>query len=112
MRLMSKTVTAIEVSLLCLFLTFFLSCESSHKYAGTYEAKDMAGEVVLELKAGGEGNWISGFQEVAFSWHLKGGELRINTREGGVIVGKIRGDTIEINIPGQKEMVFRKAPQG
>jgi hypothetical protein len=41
---------------------------------------------------------------------LKGGELRINTKEGGVIVGKIQGDTIEVNIPGQKSMLFQKAP--
>jgi len=110
MTLMSKAVAVIEISLLCLFLTLFLSCESNDRYVGAYEAKDTAGEVLLELKAGGEGNWISGSQEVPFSWYLKGGELRINTREGGVIVGKIQGDTIEVDIPGRKGMVFRKAP--
>lgn len=110
MTLMSKATGAIKVLLLCFFLTLFLSCESRDKYAGAYEARDRAGEVVIELKAGGEGVWISGYQETAFSWHLKGGELRINTKEGGVIVGKIQGDTIEVNIPGQKSMLFRKAP--
>lgn len=110
MTRMSKAVAVIEISLLCLFLALFLSCESKDKYAGTYEARDTQGEVLLELKAGGEGSWISGFQEVQFSWYVKGGELRINTKEGGVIVGKIQGDTIEVNIPGRKGMVFQKAP--
>jgi len=110
MALMNKIMAVLQVMLFCLALTFLLCCESRDKYAGTYEARDRAGEVVIELKAGGEGVWISGYQEIAFSWHLKGGELRINTKEGGVIVGKIQGDAIEITIPGQKSMVFHKAP--
>ena len=109
MALVRKSVAAIEVSLLCVLLACCLSCESKEKYAGTYEAKDMPEEVRLELKAGGEGLWISGAQEVSFSWYIKSGELRINTKEGGVIVGVIQGDTIKVTIPGKKEMVFQRA---
>jgi len=109
MTLMRKPIAAIAVLFLCLLLAFCLACESKAKYAGTYEAKDRPEEVRLELKASGEGLWISGTQEVSFSWYMKSGELRINTKEGGVIVGKIQGDTIKVNIPGKKEMVFQKA---
>jgi len=110
MTIMSSPVTKIKVSVLCLLLGFCLSCESSDKYAGAYEAEGHGGEVVLELNPGGEGAWISGFQEVSFSWYMKRGELRINTKEGGVIVGKLKGNTIEVTIPGQEKKLFRKAP--
>ena len=103
-----RSVTAIGVCLFCLSLAFCLSCESKAKYAGTYEAKDRPEEVRLELKASGEGLWISGTQEVSFSWYMKSGELRINTKEGGVIVGQIQGNTFKIKIPGKKEMTFQK----
>jgi len=94
---------------LCVLLAACLSCKSKDRYAGTYEAQGKPEEVRLELKAGGEGLWISGSQEVSFPWYIKSGELRINTKEGGVIVGEIQGDTIKVNIPGKKEMVFLKA---
>ena len=110
MTLMSNPVATIKVSVFCLLLALCLSCESNDRFAGAYEAEGHGGEVLLELKPGGEGAWISGFQEVSFSWYMKGGELRINTREGGVIVGKLKGDAIEITIPGQEKMLFRKAP--
>ena len=110
MTLMSNPVATIKLSVLCLLLVLCLSCESNDKYAGAYEAEGHGGEVLLELKPGGEGAWISGFQEVSFSWYMKGGELRINTREGGVIVGKVQDGTIEITIPGQEKTLFRKAP--
>lgn len=109
MTLVRRSLAAIEVSFVCLMLVLFLSCDSRDKYAGTYEDEEGQGEVMLELKAGGEGVWISGMNEAPFAWYLKRGELRINTREGGVIVGQILGDKIKIKIPGKKEMVFRKA---
>jgi hypothetical protein len=109
MRLMRKPIAAVEVSVLCVLLALCLSCESKDKYAGTYQSKDRPEEVRLELKANGEGLWISGNQEAPFSWYLKSGELRINTKEGGVIVGHIEGNTIKVNIPGKKEMTFQKA---
>jgi hypothetical protein len=109
MTLMRKPIAAIQVSLLCLLLALCLSCESKDKYAGTYEAKDRLGEVRLELKANGEGLWISGTQEVSFSWYIKSGEFRIHTKEGGVIVGEIQGDAIKIKIPGKRELLFQRA---
>lgn len=108
MALRKKTAWTLGVSLLCLVLALCSACESNDKYAGTYGAQGKAGEVRMELKANGQGVWVAGSQEVLFSWHIKAGDLRINTKEGGVIVGKIEGTTIKINLPGQKELVFKR----
>ena len=70
----------------------------------------MPGEAatVLELKANGDGAWKSGGEEIPFSWYIKGAELRINTKGGGVIVGDMERDTILLTLPGSKLMTFRK----
>jgi hypothetical protein len=109
MALRKRTAWLLGVSLWCLFLALCPACESKDKYAGTYAAQGKTGEVRMELKASGEGIWIAGNQEVSFSWHIKAGDLRINTKEGGVIVGKIEGSAIKINLPGQRELLFKRA---
>jgi len=108
MMRMRYSVAVMKGALICFLLSLCVSCESMDKYAGDYEALDQPGEIRLELKAGGEGIWVSGAQEASFSWYLKGGQIRINTKEGGVIVGEIEGETIKVNVPGKKEMVFRR----
>jgi hypothetical protein len=40
---------------------------------------------------------------------FKGGDLRVNTKEGGVLVGKIEGNTIRITLPMRGEIVFSKS---
>ena len=102
------SVTVIAVWLLCLCLAVCLSCESKDKYAGTYEAKDKRGEVRIELKPNGEGVWVAGTQELPFAWYIKGGDLRVNTKEGGVLVGKFEGNAIRITLPVRGEMVLQK----
>ncbi|MBI4766300.1 MAG: hypothetical protein HY787_17150 [Deltaproteobacteria bacterium] len=102
-----------DCRLLVLFLIFILvaSCGSKGDLAGSYRAeeKDVSGPVqtVLELKPNGEGAWKSGSEEIPFSWYVKGSELRINTKEGGVIVGDLEKDTIHLTLPAKK-MTFRK----
>jgi len=110
MSLKKTTAWTVGLSLLCLTLALCPACESKDKYAGTYIGQGKSGEVQLELKSTGSGLWITGTDEVSFSWHIKAGDLRINTKEGGVIVGKIQGDSIRIDLPGQKELLFKKAP--
>lgn len=99
--------------LLCLVLSFTLGCESREQLIGTYvsEAKDAPklGETALELKDNGAGVWRVGDEEVSFSWYVKGGQLRVNTKNGGVIVGEIEKDAIRISLPGSKMMVFKRA---
>jgi hypothetical protein len=104
---------------LCVLLMLLLSCESKDKYAGVYKAAGnesvKQGEIVLELKGNGDGLWrvpsdeVPGtFIEVPFAWYIKQGELRVNTRAGGVIVGKIGNDTIQMTLPVSKAMTFKK----
>jgi len=56
----------------------------------------------------GYGIWRVGDEEVPFSWHIKGDELRVNTKGGGVIVGAIENDAIRITLPGSKTLSFKK----
>jgi hypothetical protein len=89
-----------------------ISCGSREKFIGTYkaEAKDMPkqAEIFLELKANGDGIWRVGDEEVPFSWYVKGVELRVNTKGGGVIVGSLEKDTMHITLVGAKTMAFKR----
>jgi hypothetical protein len=100
----------------CVVLMFLLSCDSKDKYVGVYKAegKEPAkqGEIILELKENGDGLWRVGsnevFSEVPFAWYIRRGELRVNTKGGGVLVGKMEKDTIQMTLPGSKAMTFKK----
>jgi hypothetical protein len=97
---------------LCLVMIVVFGCESKDKYAGVYKAQAQApakqAEIVVELKANGDGFWRVGSEEVTFAWYIKRGELRVNTKGGGVIVGKIDKDTIELTLPNANTMIFKK----
>ena len=105
---------------LCVLALALASCESGDKYVGVYRAEAAGGAkqqaVILELRANGDGVWkvdsdgASGAPpvEVPLTWYIKRGSLRINTKEGGVMVGNISKDTIEITLPGPKTLTFRK----
>jgi hypothetical protein len=104
---------------LCMLVAFLVSCESRDKYVGVYhaEAKGSAnqGEIILELKENGDGLWrvssdevMGTFVEVPFAWYIKRGDLRVHTKTGGVIVGKIDKDTIQMTLPGSKALIFTK----
>jgi hypothetical protein len=97
----------------CLLTVFVIGCASEERFAGTYEAEDSGSpsgaETVLELKENGEGAWRVDDDEVSFSWYVKGEELRFNTKNGGVIVGKIHGDTVKVVLPGDRTMSFKKS---
>ena len=98
--------------ILCALVAFLFSCGSKAEYVGTYqEVKPQTSQqskTVIELNDNGVGKWITLEDEVRFDWYLKGGELRFNTKEGGVIVGKIKNDTFEIKLPGREKMIFKK----
>jgi len=96
----------------CLVVILLFGCESKDRYVGVYKAQAQdspkQAEIVVELKANGDGLWRVGSEEVTFTWYIKRGELRVNTKGGGVIVGKIDKDTIQITLPGSKTMSFKK----
>ena len=97
---------------LCLVVILLFGCESKDRYVGVYKAQAQdspkQAEIVVELKANGDGLWRVGSEEVTFTWYIKRGELRVNTKGGGVIVGKIDKDAIQITLPGSKTMSFKK----
>jgi len=84
-------------------------------YQAEAEGSTKQGAVILELRANGDGLWrVSSdeakgtFVEVPFTWYIKRGDLRVNTKAGGVIVGKIDNGTIRLTLPGSKTLTFRK----
>lgn len=100
-------------SLVCLFLIFTFSCDSRERYAGTYSAQGEVSpkyhQTVIELKENGQGVWRVLDDEVSFRWSVNGNEIRLHTKEGGIIIGKIQGDTLEITLPGARAMSFRRS---
>jgi hypothetical protein len=99
--------------LFCLLLfAATAGCSPRTQLVGTYTAEitdsPHHSEATLELKETGTGVWKVGDDEVTFSWHVKGNELRLHTRNGGVIVGSLDDRIIHVTIPGSNELLFRK----
>jgi hypothetical protein len=91
---------------------FLLACESRDGYIGTYRAEadklPKQTEMIMELKANGDGAWKMGDEEIPFTWYVKSGELRINTKGGGVIVGSTASNAIQVTLPGTGLLHFKK----
>ena len=98
--------------LLCLVLTVMIACGQGPAYVGIYiaDTKDSPNhlETSVELKETGVGVWKVGDDEVPFFWYAKGNQLRLNTKNGGVIVADIDNDVIHCTLPGSKELRFSK----
>lgn len=89
------------------------ACHSNDRYIGIYESLDRGDGTlkknVIELLENGEGVWRCCDGEVPFIWYVKGRELRINTKEGGIMVGNLRDDAFTIILPGNKKLTFTRA---
>ena len=103
---------------LCLCVTIVASCQSRDRYVGTYRSEGTGpqGAIILELRSNGDGVWKVKSQsgndamvEVPVTWYIKRGDLRVNTKSGGVLVGKIDGDKIRMALPGPKAVTFVRA---
>jgi hypothetical protein len=90
-----------------------ISCDPNRKFSGTYKAIERESprqkEIQIELKENGEGAWRVGDEEVSFSWYLRRNELRLNTKAGGIIIGKFEGNALNIILPGARALSFRKS---
>lgn len=79
---------------------------------GKYEAEvtlsGMATAVYLELGENGRGSWATDVDNVDFRWDIDGNKIRIHTRSGGVIIGRIDDNSIEIHLPGVGAHHFTK----
>jgi len=60
------------------------------------------------LKEDGFGLWRVADEEVSFRWNRMGSEIRLHTKEGGVIIGEIKGGNLKITLPGKKSMSFKR----
>ena len=77
----------------------YITLEKASKYAGSQ----------LELMEKGIAVWRVSEDEVSFRWDIKDSEIWLSSKSGGIIIGKILGDTIEITLPGTNKMSFKKA---
>lgn len=103
----------LSLFLFCLLLLIVaFGCTPGAQQVGTYVAETgdsfHGSEATLELKDTGAGVWKVGDDEVAFSWHVKGSELRLYTKNGGIIVGSLDNRLIHVTLPGSMELLFRK----
>jgi len=93
-------------------LTFAAGCGRNPQQVGTYKAEIKAWPhdyiTTLELKEASVGVWKVGEDEVTFSWYVKDGELRLNTKNGGIIIGSLEEGVIRVTLPGFEELLFRK----
>ncbi len=96
----------------CFITAAMTGCGPSTAHVGTYiaEIKDSArhNEATLELAETGAGVWRVGDDEVNFSWYVKGNQLRLATRNGGVIVGNLDDGVIHVTLPGSEDLFFKK----
>ncbi len=112
MRIKIQIMVCFRLLLFCLVLAVMIGCGQRPAFIGTYVAdiKDSPNhnEATLELKETGVGVWKVGDDEVTFSWYVKGNELRLNTKNGGVIVADLDNGVIHLTLPGSKELRFKK----
>jgi len=113
MRRNTRSPVFLLTFLLCFLLfTALIGCGPETQHSGKYiaEIKDSPhrSETTLELKETGAGVWKVGDDEIAFSWHVKGNELRLYTKNGGIIVGSLDNETIRVTFAGFNELLFRK----
>jgi hypothetical protein len=112
MRVKIQFTDCLPLLLVCLILAVMIGCGQRPAYVGTYLAdiddSPNHQETTLELKETGVGVWKVGDNEVAFSWYAKNNELRLNTKNGGVIVADIDNGVIHCTLPGSKDLRFRK----
>ena len=102
----------LRLLLVLVILTFVTGCGRSTPQVGTYKAEIKAWPhyyiTTLELKDAAIGVWKVGEDEVTFSWYIKDNELRLNTKNGGVIVGSLEDGAIRVTLPGFEELLFKK----
>lgn len=94
-----------------IFLIAFTGCGKTKDFSGQYEAHNPdrgKPPVILELKPDGKGVWAFDDNEVSFKWEVRGKEIWLHTKAGGVIVGNMKGKSIWIQLPGVGEFRFMR----
>jgi hypothetical protein len=91
-------------------LTF--GCAREDQYIGTYRATGNSPpeyrEMQVELQKDGKGIRWADHKEVQFEWKVKGAEIRIHTRAGGILIAKRNNGILEVMLPGSKILYLQK----
>ncbi len=114
-RLTTTNKLPLRAALACLLLLLTFSCAPEDIYEGIYKAEGGKSEKYcnsqIELKENGLAVWRVPDDEVSFRWNIKDGEIWLSSKAGGIIIGEIRGDTIQVKLPGAKTVCyFKKIP--
>ena len=100
------------ITVLFLFPLFMFACRDTMSLTGKYMSqgdKDRhLPDIVLILGANGQGSWAGEGDSVDFRWDFGENEIRLHTRSGGVLLGRIIGESIEISLPGTGPLIFKK----
>ena len=98
------------VAVLVVLALGLCACGAHEDMVGTYHAAGQGGvDVSLVLHDGGKGTWTTDEADVPLTWELKGGELWLHTRAGGVLSGVVEGGgVVRMDLPGVGELVFRQ----
>ncbi len=95
-------------------------CKVREPYSGKFQSLNETPEIVLELKATGEGIWSSGGQQIAFRWEVKGDRIWFHAKGGGVLIATPLGDRLSVDMSGDlypgcikgKCVEFKRVPEG
>ncbi|MBW2568063.1 MAG: hypothetical protein JRD93_04805 [Deltaproteobacteria bacterium] len=90
-----------------LIMALAFSCDTGDKHLGMYQSAEHP-EKYIELKENGVGVWRVIDDEASFRWDTRGSKLKLHTRAGGVVTGKIQNDTIQIVLPTQSIEYFKR----
>lgn len=95
-----------------LILIFAFACAGEEKYIGTYKPTEKSlpefSDICVELKKDGKGIRRAHDKEHFFEWEVKGREIRIHTRAGGILVAKMRHGILEVSLPGSKIIYLKR----
>jgi len=99
-----------RVFLLCVAALLVLAgCEGSPGVEGKYLAQGQDGKnVTLTLKAGFTGEWETATDSVPVRWEVRGGEVWLHSKSGGILRGILQDGTLRVVLPGEGELVFAR----
>ena len=97
---------------LSLVIAALAGCADTTVVTGEYVAEldgEQGQKIGLQLGPGGQGSWTTDDDRISFEWESHGGEIRLHSKTGGVIEGRLLHDDIEFTVPGAGRLTFRKS---